>query len=498
MAEASFGMDDDPVARSPSLCFCYDNESEIAAGKQRKNKTKQLDATKRGLSVKRRCNSKAASKKADGNAQAQLRADAAEHRTRRAAKRKRGGEATQPDDAEREFVVERTREDATKHPDAIERGVAVKRKRREEASQFDCKECENQVKQPGAKTRGTSTEPPDAEERGRATEKAYDCSLPRINGLLSIVRIFAVSWFPPEVSELLHRGASMLVIGGDSSTQQAVASFTETFLRIDGRPNELWNTGLTDALSQLCKIRKFYKNEFEPLSESETTECMWTFARKYLLQPYTQELPKRKQRPLFNHAVNQAVGCRHRLRAVVKMGSHGFDNVYDEDVLLLRLVHYIETVEREAERYINEGKRMHEVQQMVPPSQNIYLDLDQDLDAARSGAHSCAPSCAPARGAYESSDQEIGGESFVLPALQSQDLQQDSMPPSRNMWRPSMNVNLSSDALVLKSTPKWAPRPRHGVGSAPWSAQYQLILRRHAAGPSSKRGALNCCPQPMT
>ena len=520
------GIDDALMKRSPSLLLYSENESGIAAEKSREQKTKQPDAKKRGFSAKRRRREEIAAlspscatereeimkdfqfseedmKELDElakereklpkevleaqnkllHARCNKKAAAIEARKKEADSNKKKKQKTEEREDPKKDAT--TAEDAARQPDAIKRGIAAK-----EAGQLDAKKRTNQARQPGVKTRWqgkipawrTDSEPPDAHERGRATEKAYDGSLPPINGLICIVRIFAVGWFPLEVSESLHKAARKLVVGGGSSTQQAVESFKQGFLRIGGKSDGPWNTNLTDALSQLCEFRRSFKNEFSPLSETETSKCMWTWARKCLLTPQQQQLPKRRQRSLFNRIVNQQAGCHHRLRAVVKMGSDGFENVYDEGVMLLRFVHYIENVEREANSYKDAGKRMHELQHVTRPSKNIYVSLGQEASGA--------PSCAPARRAYGSVGQEIGGASSVPPAVLPRELQQESAPPStnwennskdnwedsqKNTWRSGVYVDFSSPPPVLKSTPKWAPRP----SSCSRSASVQGSSNKH-------------------
>ena len=421
---------------------------------RKRRRTKQRDATKRATSVKRRSRerpSQAASlKRGEQDREAGVTA-------RRSQVIKPSTSTMAPDAAER--GSSRRGRGRTRFPRLCDIVWSNRKKKQKTEEEADSKKHSDK-----GKPAGTDTEPPDADERGRATEKAYDGSLPRISGLLCIVKIFAAGWFPPEVSELLHKAAVMLDVGGDSSTQQAVESFKTAFLHIGGKPDGFWNTSLTDALSQLCEIRKSFKDSFSPLSERETSECIWTFARKFLFTPQQRQLPKRRQRTNLNRILKREVGCYHRLRAVVRMGLDGLATYdedllcYDENLLLLRLVHYIENVEREAKSYKDAGKRMHERQQKsMPQSKNIYGSLGQEVGGASSCVPSCAPSRAPARRAYGLMNQEIGGASSVPPAVPPRELQQKSMQPSTNI------------ATVLKSTPKWIPRPSYCSRSAPSS-----------------------------
>ena len=179
-----------------------------------------------------------------------------------------------------------------------------------------------------------------------------------IEGLPTIVKMFTKGWFPSEVARLLDQAAAEVYALGNSSMLRSVEGFTKAVLRAGEHSEGNWNTSLKDVLSQLFLIRRYYANDFSPLSRSQTQACLWSFARAFRLSRRELQLPKKKQRRLINCILQAQCGCYYRLRAVLRIGLQGFEHVRDKSVLLERFLHYIHQIEETAKRFKKDEKRI--------------------------------------------------------------------------------------------------------------------------------------------
>ena len=69
-----------------------------------------------------------------------------------------------------------------------------------------------------------------------------------IEGLPSLVRMFAAGWFPPVAYNLLCKGAIDLSVSCDKTSLCSVENFRTAFLHICGKPKGDWNTSLKDVV----------------------------------------------------------------------------------------------------------------------------------------------------------------------------------------------------------------------------------------------------------
>ena len=290
----------------------------------------------------------------------------------------------------------KTRGADTKPPDAEERGSAVKKEHLVNLLLVKKAQVKNELERAAPRKRksadiGELSKPIDAAKRARAARKSCENRTERaaahtresteigvssdtsstlvstwhpIEELPTIVRVFAIGWFPSETFDLLCKAATEENARGSSSLLRCIKNFKSAFLRNDKQ----WNTSLKDMLSQLSQIRRSYANEFSPLSETHTSDCLWSFARAFILTPQQLQLDKKEQHDQLKHVLKTQFVCYHRLRAVIRIGLRSFENVHTKSLMLQRFLDYMEDVENITESYKNDEKRTHEVEQMPAPT----------------------------------------------------------------------------------------------------------------------------------
>ena len=273
------------------------------------------------------------------------------------------------------------------------------------------------VKQSQSKKRGADTQPPDAVQRGRAVEKARkkkpDIAAARernvgdihavpsasdaqpcgkvakkqcrkrleravakeresedggeeyaIEGMPQIVQLIARAWFPSRAADLLDEAAAEVKLFGPSSTLRLYGRFTNAFLCSGKR----LDTDRLEMLFRLSQIRNTYTSDFLPLSKAITEQCLWSFARAFILTPGQMKMMASEQDQCLRSTLKARLGCVHRLRAMIRLGLQRFDKVdfsipraraepLQKKRLLLELfIEYILEIEECAEGYRDASK----------------------------------------------------------------------------------------------------------------------------------------------
>ena len=232
------------------------------------------------------------------------------------------------------------------------------------------------LKQSQSKKRGADTQPPDAVQRGRAVGKARkkkpDIAAARernvgdihavpsasdaqpcgkvakkqcrrrleravakeresedggeeyaIEGMQQIVQLIARAWFPSRAADLLDEAAAEVKLFGPSSTLRLYGRFTNAFLCSGKR----LDTDRLEMLFRLSQIRNTYTSDFLPLSKAITEQCLWSFARAFILTPGQMKFEASEQDQCLRSTLKARLGCVHRLRAMIRLGLQRFDKV---------------------------------------------------------------------------------------------------------------------------------------------------------------------------
>ena len=238
----------------------------------------------------------------------------------------------------------------------------------------------------------------DAQPAGKSANR-------EVEGILSIVKKFASVWLPSKLYDFLLEAASKLTVGVHPSFRHDVDKFHAAFAR--GGNNAL---ELQRFLFVLRRVRVTFGGDFTRLSEEKTTECIWAFARGFILKPETLRLSKRQQRSRLNCVLDAQYIRYHRLRALIKTGLHRFENVLPSrecsvaerrerwEAMLNCFLDYIVDVETCAARYKEEGWCIYEETNRAP--------------AVSTRMHDDRKSCAPQWDSGHASESEASGGSW--------------------------------------------------------------------------------------
>ena len=190
-----------------------------------------------------------------------------------------------------------------------------------------------QAKQPDGKKREARTRRLHVRERGSekraATSDAESDEEPRpvketqlflVEEMTMVVRLFAEGWFSLWDYNLLYKAAQETTVHTDRQELLVIERFKTALLREGGKPDGMWNTKLKDFLSQLRQLRDEVEDEWTPLSERQTTECLQLFARTFVFSDEQLAMNASRQQSIFDWVIRQEVGCTHRLRAICMMG----------------------------------------------------------------------------------------------------------------------------------------------------------------------------------
>ena len=178
-----------------------------------------------------------------------------------------------------------------------------------------------------------------------------------LQGIPSIVKLFAIGWFPDHLYNVLY-DASMKWDGRVRlELLEAAETFKTAFLMHGGRHEAAWNRNLSDLLSQIREVRSEYADQYEQLSEADTQECMWEWARRYALRPAHLDKPKRAQRSILNHILRKELGSASRMRAVIQRGLQDFDGIRDKEYLITEFIMYLKQIEADAARIRRRDKQ---------------------------------------------------------------------------------------------------------------------------------------------
>ena len=264
----------------------------------------------------------------------------------------------------------------------------------------------------------------DAQPAGKSANR-------EVEGILSIVKKFASAWFPSKHYDFLLEAASELTVRGDPTLRHDVDKFHAAFARGGNNAEEL-----QVFLFTLRRLRIIFGGDFTRLSEEKTTDCIWAFARGFILKPETLRLSKRQQRSRLNSVLDAKYIRYHRLRALIKTGLHRFENVSLSrecsvaerrerwEAMLNCFLDYIVDVETCAARYKEEGWCIYEETNRAP--------------AVSTRMHDDRKSCAPQWDSGHASESEASGGSWQ-PSQWSSVSWQSKIPawPGENVGKPS-------------------------------------------------------------
>ena len=184
-----------------------------------------------------------------------------------------------------------------------------------------------------------------------------------VEGLAILVRSFASVWFPSKLYDFLHEAASKITVRAGPVMLRDIKNFKLAFLHGTEEPQAECNARMREILLQLREIRRIYSGDFTKLSEAKTSDCLWSYARAYVLMPEQLQLCEQKQRGALRRELNKRRVCQHRLRALIKHGWQRFENVSCSRsssradlheryaVMLDQFLEYVKDVETCAYRY---------------------------------------------------------------------------------------------------------------------------------------------------
>ena len=184
-----------------------------------------------------------------------------------------------------------------------------------------------------------------------------------VEGLAILVRSFASVWFPSKLYDFLHEAASKITVRAGPVMLRDIKNFKLAFLHGTEEPQAECNARMREILLQLREIRRIYSGDFTKLSEAKTSDCLWSYARAYVLTPEQLQLSEQKQRGALRRELNKRRVCQHRLRALIKHGWQRFENVSCSRsscradlheryaVMLDQFLEYVKDVETCAYRY---------------------------------------------------------------------------------------------------------------------------------------------------
>ena len=184
-----------------------------------------------------------------------------------------------------------------------------------------------------------------------------------VEGLAILVRSFASVWFPSRQFSFLLEAASKITVRAGPVMLRDIKNFKLAFLHGMEEPQAECNARMREILLQLREIRRIYSGDFTKLSEAKTSDCLWSYARAYVLTPEQLQLSEQKQRGALRRELNKRRVCQHRLRALIKHGWQRFENVSCSRsssradlheryaVMLDQFLEYVKDVETCAYRY---------------------------------------------------------------------------------------------------------------------------------------------------
>ena len=120
-----------------------------------------------------------------------------------------------------------------------------------------------------------------------------------VHGFATVVRLFGAGWLSPSTYQDLYDLTLENKVKVLPDFHDSVRNFNIAFTRVRGRRDYDINTRLTALLCQLRKTRCAFADEYEILSNQNTTECLWSWANTYLLDDAQLRLPPKKKRSVL-------------------------------------------------------------------------------------------------------------------------------------------------------------------------------------------------------
>ena len=186
---------------------------------------------------------------------------------------------------------------------------------------------------------------PEHSDRESCEDTTDDDGLRTLHGASTLVRMFGIGWLHTSIFTQLYDASQKTKVRVDQTILNQISSFTKAFLKLQGKDDAAWNASLNDNLSQIKQIRMQFADEFQPLTDDETADCLWNWARTYLFSPEQKSMPKSKQRSILNKVLLRELGSKHRLLAVIQRGIMDFTDYEDSTELLRTFISYVVQIE---------------------------------------------------------------------------------------------------------------------------------------------------------
>ena len=165
-----------------------------------------------------------------------------------------------------------------------------------------------------------------------------------VHGFATVVRLFGAGWLSLSTYQDLYDLTLENKVKVLPNFHDSVRNFNIAFTRVRGRRDGDINTRLTKLLCQLRQTRCAFADEYETLSEQNTTDCLWSWANTYLLDEAQLRLPLKKKRSVLNSFLHAHLAGQTRLRAVLQRGLADFASS-EEDSALEQFILYILEIE---------------------------------------------------------------------------------------------------------------------------------------------------------
>ena len=197
---------------------------------------------------------------------------------------------------------------------------------------------------------------PEHSDRESCEDTTDDDGLRTLHGASTLVRMFGIGWLHTSIFTQLYDASQKTKVRVDQTILDQIDSFRKAFLKLGGKDDAAWNASLNDNLSQIKQIRMQFADEFQPLTDDETADCLWNWARTYLFSPEQKSMPKSKQRSILNKVLLRELGSKHRLLAVIQRGIMDFTDYEDSTELLRTFISYVVQIEISATAIKQHGR----------------------------------------------------------------------------------------------------------------------------------------------
>ena len=194
-------------------------------------------------------------------------------------------------------------------------------------------------------------------QENKSRARAPDNSGMRIiDGLPSIVKLFASGWFDEDMYEPLLEVCDKSRLFGDPHQAQSVHSFWKALIFREHKQEAKWNTALKDLMSQLRQTRETFADGFMKIPEDLALKVMWQFAYDFLCWPKQSSDPVDRQEHRLKSTVYEDVGCYYRVLAIIQLGLVNFVHTHNGKLVLKEMPAYITAIEDLAKTLKDRGQ----------------------------------------------------------------------------------------------------------------------------------------------